>query len=229
VQKVNRVSIENLRIENQHELEQMIPNELNRIEEGLTVICTNIPVNDKTTLDILCHDNNGQLVIVQLSIDEDDFILFHGIQGLDYVDKFKAFLKATYNKHTIDEKTKPRLVLIAPSFSDVLLHAVESMKGMPIDLYEWEYLKFGDHKGFRLRPVFTWKPSEKPKEEKPDEKKHELKPSKKKEQEPTLQPESKDQPKPETTPEPERPKQEGPSSQGEMSKEEPSKKKTRLF
>lgn len=180
------MSIEKLKIDSQQELEQMITKEINQVEKDLTIICSNVPINEKATLDILCHDENGQLVIVQLSVEEDDAMLLHGIQSLDYVDKFKSFLKATYNKHKIDDKGHPRLILVAPSFSDAVRHAVESMKGIRIDLYEWEYLKLGDHKGLRLQPIFTWTPTEKPKEkeEKPPEKKREPKPAKKKEQPP---------------------------------------------
>ncbi|MGQ9725873.1 MAG: endonuclease NucS domain-containing protein, partial [Candidatus Bathycorpusculaceae bacterium] len=178
------MSIEKIRVESHQELEQMITNEINQIEKGLTVICSNVPINERAALDILCHDSNGQLVILQLGVNEDDTMLLHGIQSLDYVDKFKSFLKATYNKHKIDDKEKPRLILIAPSFSDAVRHAVESMKGIRVDLYEWEYLKLGDHKGLRLQPIFTWKPIEKSEEEKPVEKKREVKPLKKKEHEP---------------------------------------------
>ncbi len=195
------MSIEKIRVESRTELEQMITKEINQIEKDLTVICSNVPINDRATLDILCHDNNGQLVIIQLSVYEDDVMLLHGIQSIDYVDKFKSFLKMTYNKHKIDDKEKPRLILIAPSFSDALLHAAESMKGIRIDLYEWEYLKLGDHKGLRLQPIFTWKSSEKLKEEreeKPIERKREPKPIKKKE--PTLETEEKEEPKPEPEP-----------------------------
>ena len=98
--KVNLVSIEKLKVENKQELEQMITNEINKVEKDLTVICSNVPITDLTILDILCHDGNGQLVIVQLSVNEDDIMLLHGIQSLDYIDKFKSFLKATYNKHS---------------------------------------------------------------------------------------------------------------------------------
>ncbi|MEM3797445.1 MAG: hypothetical protein QXY74_03275 [Candidatus Bathyarchaeia archaeon] len=135
-------------------------------------------------MDILCHDSNGQLVIVQLSVQEDDVMLLRGLQSFDFVDKFKAFLKATYNKHKIDDKEKPRLILIAPSFSDAVKRAVESMKGIRIDLYEWEYLKLGDHKGLRLQPIFAWKYVEKTKEkeEKLQEKRQEPKAPKKKEE-----------------------------------------------
>jgi len=176
------VSIEKIRIESQEELEQMITKEIGQVEKNLNVICSDVPVNDKTNIDILCHDENGQLVIVQMNVNEDDIMLLHGIQSLDYVDKFKSFLKATYGKNKIDEKQKPRLILIAPGFSDAVRKAVESMQGIRVDLYEWEYLKLGDHKGLRLQPVFAVSYSEKPREEKPPEKKRE-KSSKKKEHE----------------------------------------------
>ena len=198
------------------------------VEKDLTVICSNVPINDKTTLDILCHDTNGQLVIMQLNVNEDDIMLLQGIQSLDYIDKFKSFLKATYNKHKIDDKERPRLILIAPSFSDALRRAVEGMKGIRIDLYEWEYLKLGDHKGLRLQPIFALKPTEKPREEKqekPAEKKHEPRPAKKKEPEPA--PEKKEEPKPS---EPEPPKEEFPEfPPPPAEKEEPPRRKLKLF
>ncbi|MCL6577877.1 MAG: hypothetical protein K6T73_00630 [Candidatus Bathyarchaeota archaeon] len=228
------MSIEKIRVDNPQELGQMVTKEMSQIEKDLTMICSNVPINDRTTLDVLCHDSNGQLVIIQLSVNEDDIMLLQGIQSLDYVDKFKSFLKATYNKHKIDDKERPRLILIAPSFSDALKRAVESMKGMRIDLYEWEYLKLGDHKGLRLQPIFTWAPTEKPKEkeEKPPEKKREPKPMKKKEPEPEPKPEKKEEPRPEPPkPKPEPPKEEFPVSPPPPvpPKEEEPKRKLKLF
>ncbi|MEM1563416.1 MAG: endonuclease NucS [Candidatus Bathyarchaeia archaeon] len=235
------MSIEKISVESRQELEQMILNEINLVEKGLTVICSNVPINDKTTLDVLCHDSNGQLVILQLNVEEDDAMLLQGLQSFDYVDKFKSFLKATYNKHKIDDKEKPRLILIAPSFSDAVKRAVESMKGIRIDLYEWEYLKLGDHKGLRLQPIFTWRPAEKPKEEKPPEKKREPKPVKKKEPEQPLpaQPPAPEKPKEEPKPEPKllppkpEPVKETPPPPPKLSEkpkeEEQPKRKLRLF
>lgn len=236
------MSIEKISVEGRQQLEQLVVNEINQVEKGLTVICSNVPINDKTTLDVLCHDSNGQLVILQLNVNEDDAILLTGLQSLDYVDKFKSFLKVTYNKHKIDNKEKPRLILIAPSFSDALRRAVESMKGMRIDLYDWEYLKLGDHKGLRLQPIFTFSQLEKPvmKEPKPTEKKHEPKQPKKKEQPPAPAPapvpEKKEEPPPPPEPKPEPPKPEQvkeeptpfPKPAAEKPKEEP-KRKLKLF
>jgi len=216
------VSVERISVESKKELEQMVSNEINQIEKNLTVICTQVPINDKITIDALCHDENGQLVILQVNVNEDDTALLQGIQSLDYVDKFKSFLKMTYGKHKIDDKEKPRLILVAPNFSDTLRHIVQNIQGLRIELYEWEYLKIGDHKGLHLQSIFTWKPTnwkpaEKPMEEnepKPLEKKNEQKPMKKKEPAPT--PEKKEEAKPEPpkpqpeTKQPEQPKQEAP-------------------
>ncbi len=196
----------------------MITKQIDQIEKGLTIVCSHVPINDKTTLDILCHDNSGQLVILQLNVNEDDNMLLRGIQSLDYVDKFKSFLKATYDKYKINEKKKPRLILVAPSFSETLCHAIEYMQGVNIDLYGWEYLKPPPWK-----PIFAWKPSEKPKEKK------ETKPEKKEkltEKEEESKPEP---PKEEFTKFPlptEKPEEEEPKP--ERTKETP-KRKMRLF
>ena len=228
---MTKLSVERISVESKQELAQMIKKEISQIEKELSPICDNVPINDKTTLDLLCHDDNGQLVIVQLNVSEDDNMLLQGIQSLDYVDRFKSFLKATYNKHKINDKEKPRLILIAPSFSETLRHAVEHMKGLRVDLYEWEYLKLGDHKGLRLQPIFTWKSEEKPKEKiKPPEKKP--KPPKKKEPEPKVEKKEEPKPKPEP-PKEETPKfpppPEKPKEETEPEEEERPKRKLRLF
>jgi hypothetical protein len=178
---VTSLAIEQIKLGNHRELEEMLTNEIGQIEDGLAVIANHVPINDKATLDILCRDDNGQLVVLQLSVSEDDAMFLHGIQSLDYVDKFKSFLKATYKEQKINDKEKPRLILIAPSFSDAIRSAAEGMKGMRMDLYEWEYLKLGDQKGLRLAPIFSLAP---PKAKKPAESKREQKPEMEQEPEP---------------------------------------------
>jgi len=178
---VKSLSIEQIKLGSHRELEDMLTNEITQIEEDLVMIANRVPVNEKATLDILCRDDNGQLVVLQLSVSEDDTMFLHGIQSLDYVDKFKSFLKATYKEQKINDKEKPRLILIAPSFSDAIRNAAEGMKGLRVDLYEWEYLKLGDQKGLRLAPIFSLAP---PKSKKPAENKREPKPEKEQETEP---------------------------------------------
>ncbi|MGD8545672.1 MAG: endonuclease NucS [Candidatus Bathyarchaeota archaeon] len=233
------MSIENISVKSKEELEQMVTNEMGQIEKGLSIVCSQVPIDDQSKLDILCHDDNGQLVVVQLNIEEDDKMLFQGIQSLDYVEKFKSFLKATYNKHKIDEETKPRLILVAPSFSETLHHTVEHLEGMRIDLYEWEYLKIGDHKGLRLQPIFPKKPPVKKPEwpKKKEETKKEPATSSHKKEEKKEEPEEKEskpkfeQPKKELPefPKPFKEREEKKKEAKPPKKEEPPKRKLKLF
>lgn len=243
------MSVEKIKLESGQELEQMITKEIDQVEKNLTVVCNDVPINDKTTLDTLCHDESGQLVVLKVSVEEDDNMLLQGIQSLDYVDKFKSFLKMTYSKHKIDDQEKPRLILIAPSFSETMLHTVQHMQGLRIELYEWEYLKIGDHKALRLQSIFVPNPTSRPERLKEEaelktsnERKHESR-SKKKEvaaekkeemiQQPELPPSEPEAPKeefswnpePSTEAQPEQ-KEETPP---EPTKEEAPKRKLRLF
>jgi len=253
------MSIERIKIESKPELEKIILDELGHVEKGLTVICSNVPINDKTTLDILCHDEKGQLVVMQIAVDEDDDILLHGLQSLNHINNFKSMLKMTYSKHKINDKEMPRLILVAPSFSETVRNAVKNMQGMQIDLYEWEYLKIGDRKGLRIQPIFaspkTWAKKPEPEEKaKPTEKprtieKREKKPETKKknhlppEPEPLKPPEPKPEPKPESSkkkqepwqvspPKPIKPEEHKAETKDSTAKETPkkeAKKKLKLF
>lgn len=183
------MSIESVSVKNGRELEQKLMHEIDTIEKGLTLICNNVPIDEKTQLDVLCHDENRCLVILKLSIGENDDILFQGIRCLDYVNKIKPVLKATYGKSKLNETKPPRLILLAPNFSEALISIVKHMEGIQIDLYRWEFLKLGTQEGLYLQhipvharqpkpvtpaesksptpPVEKEEPQEKPKERKP--------------------------------------------------------------
>jgi RecB family endonuclease NucS len=127
--------------------------DIGAIEKGLTVIGSQIPINASTKLDILCHDENGTLVIFQLSTQEDDTMVFEALKALSYLDNVKHMMKFYYSNFKINDAETPRLVLLAPNFSKNLLTIVSHLTGLRIDLYEWEYLKFGDQKGLRTKPI----------------------------------------------------------------------------
>jgi len=114
-------------------------------------------------------------------------MLFEGLRSLDYVYKFKTMLNMTYGKTKINITEKPKLILVAPSFTEDMLNLVKHITGFQIDLYCWEYLKLGDQKGLRLQPLFSPHPEPKTHEEpkpKPPPKIEEKKPHKKEEIEP---------------------------------------------
>jgi len=147
------MSIETISVKNARELEQILLSDIGAIEKGLTVIGSQIPINASTKLDILCHDENGTLVIFQLSTQEDDTMLFEALKALSYLDTVKHMMKFYYSNFKINDDETPRLVLLAPNFSKNLLTIASHLTGLRIDLFEWEYLKFGDQKGLRTKPI----------------------------------------------------------------------------
>lgn len=147
------MSIEEVALKNKEALEKIVVKEIAKIESGLTIIGNQIPIDDHKTVDILCHDENGQLVVVKLSKSEDDIMLFEGLHALNEVNSARRMLKFYNQNFKISDKEPSRLILLAPSFSNNLLTLANSISGIRIDLYEWEYLQFGDNKALRVKPL----------------------------------------------------------------------------
>lgn len=147
------VSIEGITVKNKDSLEKIVVEEIAKIESGLTVIGRQIPINDHATVEILCHDDNGQLVVFKLSTSEDDMMLFEGLYTLNEVNRVRRMLKFFNKNYRISEKEPTRLILLAPSFSNNLLTIANSISSAKIALYEWEYLQFGDNKALRVEPL----------------------------------------------------------------------------
>ena len=181
---------------------------------------------------MLCHDEKGQLVIVEPALKEGETLVIQALKCADFVDKFKMMLAATNSKSKIDATKPPRGNSSIARMLRRNLRLVKRIKDIRIDLYTWEYLKIGDSKGLHIEPILisSLEKMEKPKEKeekkpekaakKKEEKKEEPKPAKPaepKEEEKKPEPEA---PKPKITPEP------IPMKPKEEKKE---KKKLRLF
>ena len=200
--------IEHVSLKDENELINIVCKEMDILEKGLTLIGCNVPIDERTRIGMLCHDENGQLVIVQLSVEEGNQLLFNALRCFDYVNKFKMMLKATHPKSKIDASKTPRLILLAPNYPEELINIAKHMKGIQINLYTWEYLKIGDYKDLHIEPIFISKPPEtKPMEEKPEketktEEKKQVKEKKRKE----IEPEKTKEKEKEEPPEPVKPK-----------------------
>jgi hypothetical protein len=149
--------IEQISVKDKQELEKIVTEEINAIENGLTVIYSNIKIDPKTNLDVLCHDSEGKLVVMQIDTTEDDSMFFEGLRCINYIDTVKPMLKAANGKAEIDETASPRLILLAPTFSSNLRNVVENTNVVEVDLYQWDYLQIGDKKGLYAHPVFVKK------------------------------------------------------------------------
>lgn len=233
--------VERLPIKDENQLLNMVSKELETLEKGLTAIGNNIPIDEKTKIGMLCHDEEGQLVIVCATVEPNHEVLFNAIKCLDFVEKFKPMLSATHPKSKIDVTKPPRLIILAPEYPEEILNIVKKMTDVQMHLYVWEYLKIGDSKGFHFEPIFiptwTWKPEKRKEEksikEKKEEPKKEEKPEEKEEEKEKQPPTPKPEPEPEPEPEPIRPPikpvEEPKPTQFEEKKRKEEKKKLKLF
>jgi len=145
--------VEHLIIEDPKELMEIVSKELEEIEKGLRMIGNDIPVDEKTKIGMLCHDEKGQLVIVEPTLEEGESLVVQALKCADFVDKFKMMLAATNPKSKIDTTKPPRVILLLPECSEETVRLVKRIKDIRIDLYTWEYLKIGDSKGLHIEPI----------------------------------------------------------------------------
>lgn len=180
------MAISRISIKDENELQKIVAGDVGVVEKDLTVICNDMPIDTKTNLDLLCHDEDGQLVILKLSIKENDNMFFEGLKILAYVNNVKPLLKFSYKDFKISDSKMPRLVFLAPSFSTQLVDVVAQMQGIQMDLYRWEYFEFDDKKALHLESVWLSEATKaKPKKAKPEK----TKPQKPVEKEPEKEPE----------------------------------------
>jgi hypothetical protein len=148
------MAISRIAVKDESELQKIVVGDIGVVEKGLTVVCNNMPMDSKTNIDVLCHDEDGQLVILKVSTKENDNMFFEGLKILAYVNNVKPLLKFSYKDFKISETKMPRLIFLAPSFSPQLVEVVGQMQGIQMDLYKWEYFEFNDTKALHLEP--TW-------------------------------------------------------------------------
>lgn len=98
-------------------------------------------------LDILFVDSNNSLVIAELKVAEDPYMLFQALDYFDFVaGKIEGFAQL-YSKHGIDVGKYPRLMLIAPSFNPVMISRCRWLNpDIKVSLFVYQYIAFKNSK-----------------------------------------------------------------------------------
>lgn len=163
------MAIARISVKDENELRKIIVSDVSVVEKGLTAICDNIPIDSTTRVDVLCHDEDGQLVVLKLGHKETDNMFFEGLKNLTHVNNVKPMLKFSYKDFKINESKPPRLIFLAPCFSEQLISVVRQMQGIQMDLYTWEYFEFDDKRAMHLEPVWVSEASKsRPRRSKPE-------------------------------------------------------------
>jgi hypothetical protein len=116
-EKEKAVKVKIISLREREELEPLLVSNPDLIEEGMKVLARQLQT-DSGPLDILAVDEEGALVVIELKDEVDDEQLDQGIRYYDWVAANLAWLSTVYKG--VDPKKPPRLILIAPGFSEGL-------------------------------------------------------------------------------------------------------------
>ena len=150
--------IEKIPLENETELETLIVRNLDVIETGLKLISHQVRTGSGI-IDILCSDADNRLTVIELKVKESDRVLLQALTYHDWVNENALAIKEMFPKaREVDAGKSPRLILVAPRFSEDLMKAVKYFEPQ-IDLVEWEYLRSpSGEKGLYCRPIEVEEP-----------------------------------------------------------------------
>ncbi len=113
------IGLKELKFERESELEAILTENPSVIEEGLSVIDTQV-ITNSGRLDILGLDSGKVLVVIELKIEASDEMLWQTLDYYDWVFRNIDTVKRLYAGSDIDYSQTPRLMLIAPGFSEVI-------------------------------------------------------------------------------------------------------------
>ena len=127
---------------NEKDLEDKIIKHPNLIEDGLQYL-EHQRHTSSGRLDILFVDNNGTITVAELKVVDDPRMLFQALDYFDFVaEKIEGFSRI-YKKHNITVEQYPRLMLIAPSFSPIMINRCRWLNpDIHISLYVYQYITF---------------------------------------------------------------------------------------
>ena len=133
------------------ELEDMLKDNLHLIEEGLKFIDNQIAAG-RGPLDILAVDSGKSLAVIELKVSESDEMLMQAIDYYHWVFEHIDSIKRMYPTSGVDYRQALRLILIAPSFSNVLLKRALYLKVQP-ELFTYKCLEAEGKRGLLFEAV----------------------------------------------------------------------------
>jgi len=115
------------------ELEDLVVKNPEVVEEGMSILGRQIRT-DSESLDILAVDEDGVLTVIELKNKADDGQLDQGLRYYDWARANISWIARSFEK--VDARREPRLILIAPAFSENL-QRVAKYVDVNLDLYEY--------------------------------------------------------------------------------------------
>lgn len=135
------MSVKKIDIKEKEELEPIIVRNPELIEDGLKIVAHQL-MTSTGPLDILAVDENGVLVIIELKneIDEKEQQLIQCLRYYDWCYDNRAWIANAYKELKIDPHKEPRIILVAPDFSESLKRLAKFLNVEP-ELFRYQAIE----------------------------------------------------------------------------------------
>jgi hypothetical protein len=123
------------------------------LETNLRTIDACIPCRPDGEIDLLAVDTANRLVVIDVEIAPHDDLFLRGVAGVDWLVRHLPMLRHFYSAWAIDFSRQPRLVFVAPSFSELLINAAHSVAGPEIACFRYRSVKIAAGTGIFFEQV----------------------------------------------------------------------------
>lgn len=138
-QGVKMVTLKKTKPKNEKELHSVIEKELDALEEGLVLLKYEFGLR-KGIPDFFCVDSGGRFVIIEVKLQEDEYILFQALRYFNEIDRDRYVIAKMFSKKEINPDERPRIILVAEKFSDDI-RRLSTLVIPDVELYEYTLLK----------------------------------------------------------------------------------------
>jgi hypothetical protein len=119
------------------EIIQLLNKNAFALESGLRVIDRAVPYDSSRTIDLLAVDTLCQLVVIALASAPDDGMLLRAISQVDWIAGHVPILRRLYRGQAINFSSQPRVILVAPEFSQQVICAAHLIQSPRIGCYRY--------------------------------------------------------------------------------------------
>jgi hypothetical protein len=123
------------------------------LEPGLQTLGGALPCGPSGVIDVLALDRLNRIVVIDVDTTLVDQLLLRGMSHLDWASRHIAILLRLHPRATIDGAQAPRLVLVAPRFSETLMSAVSQLTRGSVTLFRYHAVAINGGTGVLFEPL----------------------------------------------------------------------------
>ncbi len=127
----------NSQINNDEDIVFLLFEGITSLERGIQGLNKNV-VTTEGKIDIIAVDMIGRIVLIEVGTQDTEDLLFKSIDHFDWALTNMKNLKEKYKFFNVDSTLAPRIIILAPSYSERFIKRASYLNPTFIDIYEYQ-------------------------------------------------------------------------------------------